>query len=402
GGGGGHDGGGTTGDGGGGGDDGGTGGDDGSSPEGSVTIDAGAPGDAVKLYYCLGGVYSAETTVGSQKFELNIDTGSGDLGVASATCSNCGVTPEYTPGSTATDEKGTVNAAYGSGSWTGEIYQDDVGLGSETAFPLKFGAMTSQNQFLQPQFTVCNSPNGSMQGILGMGPNGATDQGVAEYFGGLVSSQKVPNVFAAELCDSGGTLWLGGVGDSSLMTAAPQYTPMTSGFSNYYYAVTLSTVQIDGKTTQITSGQNTATVVDTGTSTFLLTSTAYTGIVNSITGSAGFKGLGASAASLFPSAANSGQISCANLAKTAEQLDAVLPPMIFTFGANPSVTVTAPASQSYLFPLQGEWCSGLSGVAANQIAPLASIFGSPMHRSSIIIYDRAGARIGFAPHKPCL
>jgi hypothetical protein len=143
-------------------------------------------------------------------------------------------------------------------------------------------------------------------------------------------------------------------------------------------------------------------VVDTGTSTFLLTTTAYTGVVNAITGSAGYKSLGASTNGLFPAAGSSGSISCANLAKTAEQLDAILPPMTFTFGTNPPVNVTATASQSYLFPLQGEWCSGLSAVPANEIAPLASIFGSPMHRSSIIIYDRANNQIGFAPHKSCL
>ena len=183
------------------------------------------------LFYCLGGVYTATTTIGTQDFELNIDTGSTSLGVASTSCTTCGVSPEYTPGSTATDEKQTTNAQYGSGSWSGEVYQDDVAMAPATAFPLPFASITSQNSFFNQ--TLCNSKNQGMQGILGMGPDQAVSPHTEGYFTGLVAAQKIPNIFSIELCDSGGTLWLGGV-DNSVMTAPPQWVPMIGQFAGYY------------------------------------------------------------------------------------------------------------------------------------------------------------------------
>ena len=391
-------------DGGGGGDDGGGTGDDGGGggPEGGpVVVDAGPPGTAVQLYYCLGGVYTATTTIGTQDFELNIDTGSTSLGVAGSTCSTCGVTPEYTPGATATDQKQATNAQYGSGSWNGEVYQDDVGMAPATAFPLKFASITSQNSFFNQ--TLCNSKNGGMQGILGMGPDQAISPGTEGYFTGLVAAQHVTDMFSIELCDSGGTLWLGGFGDSSVMTAAPQYVPIIGQIAQYYYAVDLASVTVNGVKTAIGagSGASSASIVDTGTSTFLMSTTAYTSITNAIKNAPGVSAfLGASANQIFPAGGGGGTLTCGNITGSKAVIDAALPGMTFTFGNG--VTVQSTATESYIFPLQSEWCSGLSGVPANALGGLSAIWGSPMHRSSVIIYDRQGSeRIGFAPHTPC-
>lgn len=405
GGGGGHDGGGVANnDSGGGGDD-----EGGSSSEagggddaGNVVVDAGVEGTAVQLYYCLGGVYTAGTTIGSQSFQLNIDTGSTTLGVASSTCSNCtGVTPLYAPGATATDEKQTATSQYGSGSWDGEIYLDSTAMPPETAFPLKFAAITKQTDFFQPQQTSCNSPDGNMQGILGMGPSGSAVTGTQGYFDGLLGANSgMPNVFTAELCDSGGSLWLGGYGDSSVMTAQPQYTPIINAFASFYYAVDLQSVEVNGVTTTIGTSTQSPSIVDTGTSTFLVSTTAYTAITNAIKSSSGAtSALGASANTLFPTSGGGDTIACANVGKTKAQLDAALPPMTFNFAGG--VVVQATATESYLFPLEGEWCSGITGVNPQELQGIASIFGSPMHRSSVIIYDRGNKRVGFAPHTTC-
>src|SRR6478752_2829192 len=43
----------------------------------------------------LGGGYSAKLSLGGQSFDVIVDTGSTTTAVASATCTNCGVTPAY-------------------------------------------------------------------------------------------------------------------------------------------------------------------------------------------------------------------------------------------------------------------------------------------------------------------
>ena len=41
--------------------------------------------------------YNSPVTIDGQTFQMGIDTGSTDTGVALSTCTNCGVSPEYTP-----------------------------------------------------------------------------------------------------------------------------------------------------------------------------------------------------------------------------------------------------------------------------------------------------------------
>jgi hypothetical protein len=187
------------------------------------------------------------------------------------------------------------------------------------------------------------------------------------------------------------------------MTAAPQWVPMIGAFAGYYYAVDLQTVTVNGVSTTIGSSLNSGTIVDTGTSTFLMSTTAYASITNAIKNAPGASAfLGASANTIFPAGGGGGTLTCGNITGSKAAIDAALPGMTFTF--NGGATVQATATESYLFPLQSEWCSGLSGVPANALGGLAAIWGSPMHRSSVIIYDRQNGnaeRIGFAPHAPC-
>ena len=85
---------------------------------------------------------------------------------------------------------------------------------------------------------------------------------------------------------------------------------------------------------------------------------------------------------------------------TKAALDAALPPLTLTFG---SVSIQAAPTESYLFPYMGEaWCSALlTDPSVSSELPLASIIGSPILRSSIVIFDREKNRIGFAPHAAC-
>jgi hypothetical protein len=377
------------------GDDGGTTGDDGGGgglPSGVV---------AVPLSGCNGSGYTAAVTLGgSQTLDLIVDTGSASLGAAAKGCACGGVAPTYTPGSTATDENQQGNSQFGTGQFTGEIYQDSVSMGSSPTAPTKLVAIGSETGiFDQP--VQCNSKSGGMEGIVGFGPPGAEIQGTTTFFGSYVATNKVADVFATELCDTKGTLWLGGF-DPGATTQPPQYVPLTSDiFATAYYSVHLESVTVGSTTVPVAQGQFADSVVDTGTSAFLVGTTAYNAIVAAIEGNAGFKA--AFGSSFFP-APNAHSVACASSNQTKAALDASLPTMTLTLGTNPSFTVEASATESYLVEYgPGTWCPGLIG--ADQSAAsgfvFASIMGSPVLRSSIVIFDRAQKRIGFAPHGAC-
>jgi hypothetical protein len=351
--------------------------------------EAGAGLVTVALSSCgTAGVYTASAAIGeSQQFQLVVDTGSATLGVAASSCSACDVKPEYTPGSSAVDEHQSASSDFGTGAWSGEIYEDTVTLGSAAA-PVKLVAISSQRDFFQ--LFPC-----AMQGVMGFGPAGAALSGTQVFIDQLAAPAHVPEVFATELCDTAGTLWLGGY-DPSFTTAAPQYVPLSSGaLSPEYYAVNLTSVTVGGTTVPIATAAATDSVVDTGTSGFLLQTAAYDALTAAIQSNAVF-------AQVFGATFFSSQGACADVTETKDALDAMLPALTLTFGSNPGVSIQAAPTESYLFPDTKSWCSALiTDPSVFSEVPLASILGSPMLRSNIVIFDRAQKRVGFAPHTAC-
>jgi hypothetical protein len=380
----------AAGDGGGGADaagDGGGGGDSGGNPSSLI---------AVPLQACQGLAFTADVSVGGQDFQMIVDTGSTSLGVASSMCSGCGVTPLYTPGATAVDQKVMGTSQFGSGSWSGEVYQDSVGFASDPSVPVKFVAIDTQSMFFRPGAT-CGTSGTGFQGIIGFDRASAAVQGTNAFFDQFVSAKGIPDVFATELCPSGGTLWLGGY-DTGMATGAPQYTPFTTDTaSSYYYTVSLQSIAVGGTSTTVPiNDQFPDTIVDTGTTAFILGTTAFNSLTTAIAGTAGFTqifGAGAGA-SWFSS-----QQPCGAAGTTKAQIDAALPALTLTFGGG--VTLQMPASESYLVPFSGFWCSLMIAAPSSAQFPLGSLMGSPMLRSYITVFDRAGGRVGFVPHAAC-
>jgi hypothetical protein len=91
------------------------------------------------------------------------------------------------------------------------------------------------------------------------------------------------------------------------------------------------------------------------------------------------------------------------LPQTKAQLDAALPPLTMTFGSSPGVTAQATATESYLLTYgDGKWCPAIVSRAPDADFPgIAAILGAPMLASNVVIFDRANARVGFAPHTAC-
>jgi hypothetical protein len=362
---------------------------------------------AVPLEACNPAVYTASVTLGgSQTFQLLLDTGSTTLAVAGANCPSCrdaGASPLYQPGPSATDENMTAAATYGAlvtTGWSGEIFEDDVTPGTPPSSTgtarVKLVSIQQQDEFLVGS---CGTPGATPQGLIGFAPSLSATTGTDGYFDDLVAGGAVPNVFATQLCPNGGTLWLGGY-DPAAMTAPPVFTPMAPpGFDAYVYTVSLVSIAVSGTTVPIQSGVYTAALIDTGSDITSLSPDAFSALTTAIQNDSAFaQTFGSAAASFFASQGN-----CIHLDQTKEVLDATLPPLTLTFGANPTVTVQAAATESYLLsPGSGLWCPALTSRALTpNFQSIAAILGAPMLRSNVVIFDRANERIGFAPHAPC-
>jgi len=363
----------------------------------------------VPLTGCSAAAYAAPVTIGSQTFALELDTGSTTLAVAASTCATCGVAPEYTPGAGATDEHQPVDADYGAGAdagssgWSAEIYSDRISLGDASA-TMTFGAIEAQSQFFY--FAKCGTAGFDFQGIVGFAPAMDALSGTEGFFDQVVASQSRPNVFATELCDPNGHLWLGGY-DPAYVTAPPQFTPFTSSvYSSYSYVVDLERVEVNGVAVDVTSPAYTYTdtILDTGNSEGFLPPEAFAMVANAITASAGFRAaFGADAggpdagASFFSENGN-----CGTTTLTKAELDATLPALTLVFGSTSPISVPAVATEAYLVPYpDGVWCPALFPLAPDAGYPFIASIGAPLLRSNVVIFDREMRRIGFAPHTPC-
>jgi ribonuclease J len=352
-----------------------------------------APFTSVPLTSCNGvAAYTATVTLGdSQPFELTVDTGSSTLGVASAGCSACadaGVQPTYQPGDTAADQDRTVTVDYGAihpTGYSGEVYEDAVSVGTPAAQGrMNLVAIRAENGF----FPKCG---GAAQGILGLQSDAIVPY-TNSFFDQLVAETSIPNVFALELCNSSGTPWLGGY-DSSAASGAPVFTRMFPE-SDLQYAVTLTSIQVAGTSVVVPTGEYAYLLLDTGTSISSFVSTPFDALTAAIGADATFSSL-VGPASFFSSPNNS-----VTLSQTQEELDAMLPSLTLVFGVDPSVSVQATATESYLTTYGGgAWQPSIQ--VRSGFAPFAAILGAPILRSNIVIFDRAKSRAGFAPHSAC-
>jgi hypothetical protein len=374
-----------------------------------VTAEDGGSFVAIPLTACNPNVYSAAMTVGgSQTFQLLLDTGSTTLAVAAVGCSSCtdaGVSDLYQPSPTAIDLMMPANAGFGDGEpqnasgWAGEIYQDWVGAGSTPDMTqVKLVAIEQQDQFL-----VGTCGGGPPQGVLGFAPSSIEVQGTNGFFDQLVADGGVNDLFATRLCSTEGTLWLGGF-DPSLTTAPPVYTPMldvqvNGALVQAWYTVNLASISIVGTTIPVATASFPGAMLDTGSSYSTLPPAAFSTLTSTIAANSAFSGVfGANAASFFSSVNT-----CVRLSQTKAALDAALPGLTLTLGSNPSISVQATATESYLLSRGGLWCPAITALTpdANSFPNIAAHLGAPMLASNVVIFDRANQRVGFAPHRPC-
>jgi hypothetical protein len=351
-----------------------------------VTNDAGAGADvgvvSVPLLHCAAGVeLASNVTIGTQQFNLLLDTGSAVV-----------IAGGYTPSDSATDTQKPDSSNYGGGAkFSGEIYTDTMGFAPSLLAPMNFTAIKTETGIYLPN---CGPANVNSSGVLGLAYAGSGDPGTDLFIDRLVATTGIANTFAVQMCDSGGTLWLGGF-DPTATTAAPQYTPFVK--DDAYYVVTLASIGVASTTVPIAAGGYTTTMIDTGTSENYFAPAVVSAITAAIAASPGgqqlFGGDGGTPLDLAGK--------CYALTQTKTELDTILPPLTLTFGAGATaITVQALPSESYLESVQGQWCGTLVGVSTSSLG-FAGLIGEPLLRSNVFVFDRGAQQLGVAPHAAC-
>ncbi|KAJ7478004.1 putative cathepsin E [Mycena galericulata] len=206
--------------------------------------------------------YIAEVVVGSQTFDLIVDTGSSNTWV--------GATTKFTAGSTGKSTGDSVSVSYGSGSFSGTEYTDTVSINGNTVTKQSIGVAKSSTGFT------------GTDGIVGFGPEELTEDtvsGVTEVptFLQNLESQGVisENVLGVSFAppsgssseDTNGELTFGGVDDSAF-TGDITYTTRVSP----YWGVSVSKFAFGSTSLGTTTASG---IVDTGTTLLYVPTAVY-------------------------------------------------------------------------------------------------------------------------------
>ena len=353
--------------------------------------------------------YGANVTIGSQQFSLLLDTGSTSLIVASSACGDCvGVSPVYSPGSGATDEGRMDTSPFGTGTVQGEVYRDSVQIaGVPQSIPLGFIAAEKQSQFPIFEPIDCQgmqAATGVFQGLMGLGPQDIALPKTQSYPLQLVSAGIEPGVFAVQFCESGGRFWIGGF-DATCTTAAPQYTPLVP---SPYYAVNIADMGIGG--TSLGVSDFGPTVIDTGSSSFILPDDAFQAISAQVAASDGFQAAFPGEDASFFSGLVTSPDPCIQPAAglSSSQVDSMLPPLTITLPeqSGDTFTLSLTATQSYLDirTIGGVevFCPNIVSAAdVGGSAAVPTILAHSLPRAYVTIFDVTHGQIGFAPQQGC-
>ncbi|KAF7368167.1 Aspartic protease [Mycena venus] len=207
--------------------------------------------------------YIAETVVGSQTFNLIVDTGSSNTWV--------GATTKFVAGSTGKSTGDSVEVSYGSGSFSGTEFTDTVSIGGTGVTGQSIGVAKTSSGFE------------GTDGIVGFGPVDLTEDTVSgvstvpTFMQNLVSqgviSENILGVSFAPLSgsdeeDTNGELTFGGVDDSKF-TGSITYTTAVAP----WWGVSVSKFAFGSTSLGTTTASG---IVDTGTTLLYVPTTIYT------------------------------------------------------------------------------------------------------------------------------
>ena len=256
-----------------------------SQPEAPSKAVAKLNGDIDKL-----GEYYMKLFIGGQIAELQVDTGSSDLGLPAVGCRGCEehVDAWYDPtrGGATKIACGTVgfgcnpchygqcafDISYADGSgfraalWTDQIALDEIGTLNVTA-PVGAIYMKHKGEF-EPK---------AVNGIIGFAYRSIASANESTLFEAWVDGALLANVFAMCLTDHGGRLVLGGTGDEYTMGPFV-YTPI---IEETYYVVNMTDLRVGGTSLGLPSKvyNDGGAIVDSGSTDIALPQTAFDALV---------------------------------------------------------------------------------------------------------------------------
>lgn len=192
----------------------------------------------------------------SVDFTVDFDTGSSDLFVPDASCTNCGSHTTYDPSlsSSSSDVGKTFTDTYGDGSTTsGEQYADDVTVADFEVVGQIFGSATVYSTQFQ------NNPS---DGLMGFAYPALSAFPTTPFFNNLVNAGVVDGgQFSFYLNSTGSELYLGGA-NSLLYTGDFNWNEVTV---QGYWQISMDSINLGGSpvVTEI------PVVIDTGTTLIL-------------------------------------------------------------------------------------------------------------------------------------
>lgn len=213
-----------------------------------------------------------------------------DLIFCSASNLWCGAQSQCEPSSTGQSTGSSVQVGYGSGSFSGTEYTDNVSFGGLTVQGQSVGAASQSSGF-----------NG-VDGIIGFGPVDLTANTVDGadqvptfmdnlYSQGSISSEVLGVSFRPESGsdsdDTNGELTLGGTDSSKYSGSITYFNTLQSGQAASYWGISIASFTY-GSTTLASSATG---IVDTGTTLIYIPTKAYNKLLSAAGGSADQSGL---------------------------------------------------------------------------------------------------------------
>ncbi|HEY1817873.1 MAG TPA: pepsin-like aspartic protease [Kofleriaceae bacterium] len=337
--------------------------------------------------------------VGGQSFVMDLDTGSTTTAIAGTACTTCSnVSPEYMPGSKAVDQNESASTEYADGTgWMGEIYEDTINLGSGSPDAM-FNLVDISTQVVSGGIEGFFDGSNDYQGILGMGPPENAEPNTGAYFDTITSPTMggVDPVMAFELCEDGGTMWLGGF-DETHAQAAMQYTPMLPiSNNNAFYSLDITSMSLNGTVVGMGSDDFEEPVLDTGTTFMYLPTNVAQALGDAINTAAAQAFSGQS----FDVEAEN--VSCVQASGiTDDMVDSMMPPLVFSvpsMGSGADISFSVPALESYLFDGgDGQYCLGVGDGGTD----FGGVLGDQFLQGFVTVMDVGNSQIGLALDKGC-
>ncbi|KAL7892101.1 aspartic peptidase domain-containing protein [Trichoderma sp. SZMC 28014] len=308
--------------------------------------------------------YVANVQIGDGTYSLIVDTGSSNLW--------CGAQSQCEPSSSGQSTGANVQVSYGSGSFSGTEYTDNVSFGGLTVQGQSLGAASQSSGF------------SGVDGIIGFGPVDLTANTVDGadsvptfmdnlYQQGSISSEVLGVSFRPESGgdsdDTNGELTLGGTDSSKYSGSITYFDTLQSGDASAYWGISIASFTY-GSTTLASSATG---IVDTGTTLIYIPTKAYNKFLSAAGGSADQSGL--TAFSSKPTSNFNIKFGSSTFALTPAQY--LVPTSQYSeFGLS--------EGQYYAFITDG----GSSGVD--------TIIGQKFLENYYSVFDTTNSRIGFA------